>query len=164
MWRSCIQTLLGWSTFTLALRFALSMDTQSEMLTLSKPGESQADASRAHFHNMEIHAVRLMAVTIGLMERDMIHRFKARLTISPKHGGSGTAQQHLFLYIAHNSGQSCKCHLCKKGRQESSGFTSESDADIAGPTWRQKKAEEEAKEAPPKRKRLRDETSLPNVD
>ena len=131
-------------------------------------GESlEADASRAHFpqhwKSMTVlaHGTRHI---IGLMERDMIHRFKARLTNSPKHGGSGTAQQHLFLYIAHNSGQSCKCHLCKKGRQESSGFTSESDADIAGPTWRQKKAEEEVKEAPPKRKRLRDETSLPNVD
>ena len=164
-----IQTLLiEGSTFYIGITFCPEhrMRTIRDAYIDPSTGESlEADASRAHFpqHWKSMTVLAHATRHIGLMERDMIHRFKARLTNSPKHGGSGTAQQHLFLYIAHNSGQSCKCHLCKKGRQESSGFTSESDADIAGPTWRQKKAEEEAKEAPPKRKRLRDETSLPQL-
>ena len=46
------------------------------------------------------------------------------------HGGVGTRQRRLFLYVCHRSGLSCVCFLCRRGRSLADGYSSDSDAAV----------------------------------
>ncbi len=61
--------------------------------------------------------------------------FPTACTNSLKAGGSGTAQEELFLYIAHNNGPRCRCKDCIDGLVKNYGPDTLSDDDEDIECW-----------------------------